>query len=168
MAEEEAPRDGAGAAFGVGDRVEVRQVTEGLQNSWYRGELVEVVDDESVMVQYDDFFDETDETQHEVESVRRDRLRAEVHATVDRTEDLSMRLLLTCPVFDLLEQPPPPPSNWMHRVLVGACLEIRIEEGWWPVRLLQKRVGGKDMHKVESRDYEKVHMVSSKRLRPAP
>ena len=104
-------------------------------------ELVEEVDETMVRVRYDDFFDEEDETQHEVEAVKRAQLRA---------------------------VPAEPPPNWMQSVKVGARLEIHVEEGWWPVRLRQKRVGGKDLYRVESCDYDKTHMVSSKRLRPAP
>ena len=68
----------------------------------------------------------------------------------------------------LRAEPPPPPPNFIQKVAVGGRLEISLEAGWWPVRLLQKRVGGKDLHKVESVTYVKTHMVSSKRLRPAP
>ena len=73
-------------------------------------------------------------------------------------------------------EPPPPPPNWLSKckegswnpVRQGAKLELFLEEGWWPVELIKKKVGGKDSHKVWSPMYDKYHTVPSKRLRPDP
>ena len=142
--EDEEDSDASPPVFSVGDRVEARQTAEGLVGAWYSGEVVaEEEDTDRVHVKYDHFFDEEDETQHEVEIVERSQLRPE---------------------------PAPPPVGWLQRAAIGAALELELEEGWWPVELVQKRLkGGKvDLHKVWSRMYDKTHTVASKRLRPAP
>ena len=68
----------------------------------------------------------------------------------------------------VVREPPPPPDGWLSGVRVGQQLEMRHEEGWWPVKVLEAaaRRKGASSYLVEAVGYGVQRRAAARLLRP--
>ena len=136
-------RGAAGGAYeaAVGERVEVIMVEEGLRGAKYAADVLGRKAG-AVHVEHYHLFDEDDE---------------------------SLRLKEWAAAAQVVREPPPPPDGWLSGVRVGQQLEMRHEEGWWPVKVLEaaaRRKGASSYPLVEAVGYGVQRRAAARLLRP--
>ena len=135
-------RGAAGGAYeaAVGERVEVIMVEEGLRGAKYAADVLGRKAG-AVHVEHYHLFDEDDE---------------------------SLRLKEWAAAAQVVREPPPPPDGWLSGVRVGQQLEMRHEEGWWPVKVLEAaaRRKGASSYLVEAVGYGVQRRAAARLLRP--
>ena len=124
----------------MGERVEVIMVEEGLRGAKYAADVLGRKAG-AVHVEHYHLFDEDDE---------------------------SLRLKEWAAAAQVVREPPPPPDGWLSGVRVGQQLEMRHEEGWWPVKVLEAaaRRKGASSYLVEAGGYGVQRRAAARLLRP--
>ena len=143
---------GIRSLLAIGGSVEVSMEEEGLFGSLYGARVIQVkraASETRVLVEYDAFNAEEEGPPGTEVSLLREWVRG-----------AQLRAL-----------PPPPPSYFPSQLRAGDSVEVRIEDGWWPVRFAQSRPAAAGMREYQaSARAARARLVAHTRLlrRAAP
>ena len=140
-----------------GSMVEVKMEEEGLHESRYLAQILDVRDDQA-FVEFPAFYAEEDDEEN---------AGGNSEAAVEGEEN---KKLLTdwVALSQLWPPPPPPPPDFFERLSIDEPLEVYHEEGWWEVSLLRSRTApnGGLSFQVRSALYGTERWATPDRLRP--